>query len=69
MVRITLGDVVTVGKQTSGIKNKMARSELYGKLKHQKALEKKKRRVARQKEEERAIAAGEFAGRGEDHLG
>ena len=52
-------DVVTVGKQTSGIKNKMARSELYGKLKHQKALEKKKKRVARQKEEERAIAAGE----------
>ena len=51
--------VVTVGKQTSGIKNKIARSELYGKLKHQKNLEKKKKRVARQKEEERAIAAGE----------
>ena len=51
--------VVTVGKQTSGIKNKIARSELYGKLRHQKNLEKKKKRVARQKEEERAIAAGE----------
>ena len=51
--------VVTVGKQTSGIKNKIARSELYGKLKHHKALERKKKRVARQKEEERALAAGE----------
>ena len=51
--------VVTVGKQTSGIKNKIARSELYGKLKHHKALERKKKRVARQKEEERAIEMGE----------
>jgi len=51
--------VVTVGKQTSGIKNKMARSELYGKLKHHKALERKKKRSARQKEEERALARGE----------
>jgi hypothetical protein len=50
---------VTVGKQTSGIKNKIARSELYGKLKHVKNLEKKKKRVARQKEEERALEAGE----------
>lgn len=49
----------SVGKMTSGIKNKIARSELYGKLKHHKALERKKKRVARQKEEERALAAGE----------
>ena len=53
---------MTVGKQTSGIKNKIARSELYGKLKHHKALERKKKRVARQKEEERALAAGETSG-------
>jgi|TARA_B110000503_G_scaffold70383_1_gene109508 ribosome production factor 1 len=51
--------IVTVGKQTSGIKNKIARSELYGKLKHHKALERKKKRSVRQKEEERAVAAGE----------
>ena len=52
-------DAVTVGKRTSGIKNKIARSEVYSRLKHEKALEKKKKRVARQKEEERALEAGE----------
>ena len=41
---------VTVGKKTAGIKNKIARSELYGKLRHEKALDKKKKRVVRQKE-------------------
>ena len=43
---------------TSGIKNKIARSELYGKLKHVRALEKKKLRVARQKAHARALEAG-----------
>ena len=49
----------SVGKMTSGIKNKIARSELYGKLKHVRALEKKKLRVARQKAHARALEAGE----------
>lgn len=49
----------TVGSLTSGIKNKQRRSELYGKLRHERAVAKKKRREARQKAEADAIEAGE----------
>ena len=49
----------TVGSLTSGIRNKQRRSELYGKLKHERAVAKKKRRETRQKAEAEAIEAGE----------
>ena len=58
--RIRDGDgVETVGSLTSGIKNKQRRSEVYGKLRHERAVAKKKRREARQKAEAEAIDAGE----------
>ena len=50
---------VSIGKLTSQIKNKQRRSEIYGKLLHEKSLEKKKRRQLRQKEELRALENGE----------
>ena len=49
----------TVGSLTSGIKNKQRRSEVYGKLRHDRAVAKKQRRETRQKAEAAALEAGE----------
>ena len=49
----------TVGSLTSGIKNKQRRSEVYGKLRHERAVAKKQRRETRQKAEAAALEAGE----------
>ena len=57
--RKTTTENVSIGKLTSQIKNKQRRSEVYGKLLHEQALEKKKRRQLRQKEELRALENGE----------
>jgi len=51
--------VETVGSLTSGIKNKQRRSEVYGKLRHDRAVAKKQRRETRQKAEAAALEAGE----------
>ena len=51
--------VETVGSLTSGIKNKQRRSEVYGKLRHERAVAKKQRRETRQKAEAAALEAGE----------
>ncbi|GLC42365.1 Ribosome production factor 1 [Pleodorina starrii] len=48
----------TIGQQTSGIRNKQKRSELYHKLKHQKEKSKAKERRKRQKEVARAEELG-----------
>jgi len=52
-------DGETVGSLTSKIKNKQRRSEVYGKLRHERAMGKKKRREARQRAEAAAVEAGE----------
>uniref|UniRef100_A0A7S0RIG7 Brix domain-containing protein n=1 Tax=Chlamydomonas leiostraca TaxID=1034604 RepID=A0A7S0RIG7_9CHLO len=54
----TSGREATIGMQTSGIKNKQKRSELYAKLKHKQKKKKKQEREKRQKEEQKAVAAG-----------
>ncbi|GFR41601.1 hypothetical protein Agub_g2325 [Astrephomene gubernaculifera] len=48
----------TIGQQTSGIRNKQKRSELYHKLKHQKEKTKAKERRKRQKEAAKAEEMG-----------
>ncbi|GIL60265.1 hypothetical protein Vafri_14895 [Volvox africanus] len=48
----------SIGQQTSGIRNKQKRSELYNKLKHQKEKTKTKERRKRQKETARAEELG-----------
>jgi hypothetical protein len=48
----------SIGQQTSGIKNKQRRNELYGKLKHKAKVDKKKARVKRQAEVAKALELG-----------
>lgn len=50
---------VTIGKQTSHIKNKVVRSELYSKLKHKKMKAKKQKREKAKKAEEKALELGQ----------
>ncbi|KAL6752134.1 anticodon-binding protein [Haematococcus lacustris] len=51
-------DGPSVGKQTSGIRNKLVRSEMYAKLKHKALKKKKSDRLKRNKADEKAIAQG-----------
>jgi len=52
-------DVATIGQRTSHIRNKMWRSEVYGKLLHEKKREKRKQRKKLAEEREKAIEAGQ----------
>ena len=54
----TSGVAPNIGMQTSGIKNKIVRSEKYAKLRHEKNKVAKKERAKKEKELERAEALG-----------